>query len=94
MTTVNAETTATQWIEEEIHHVKITKERKAVCRLEIEQGFNRIELEFKSIYLATEVIDLMKSNVTKGTKFIITDKVEEGEQNEHSGKINENTDGD
>ncbi len=48
-----------------------------MCKLEIEQGFNRIELEFKSIYQASEVIDLMKSNLTKATKFIITDKAEE-----------------
>ncbi len=66
-----------------------------MCRLEIEQGYNRIELEFKSIYQATEVIDLMKSNITKKTVFIITDNVEEkGEQNEHLRKINENPDRD
>ena len=66
-----------------------------MCRLEIEQGYNRIELEFKSIFQATEVIDLMKSNVTKETKFIITDNVEmKGEQNEHQRKINENPDRD
>jgi hypothetical protein len=54
-----------------------------VCKLEIEQGYNRIELEFTSLYQATEVIDLMKNNVTKPTKFIITENIEEkGEQND------------
>ena len=53
-----------------------------MCKLEIEQGYNRIEFEFKSIYQATEVIEFLKDGVKKETKFIVTDNVgEEGERN-------------
>ena len=54
-----------------------------MCKLEIEQGYNRIELEFKSIHQASEVIEFMKDGITKETKFIITDNVEtKGERND------------
>ena len=54
-----------------------------MCKLEIVQGYNRIELEFKSIHQASEVIEFMKDGITKKTEFIITDNVEkEGEQND------------
>ena len=48
-----------------------------MCKLEIEQGYNRIELEFKTISQASEVIEFIKDGTTKPIKFIITDKVEE-----------------
>jgi hypothetical protein len=47
-----------------------------VCKLEIEQGYNRIEFEFKSIYQATEVIEFLKDGVKKETKFIVTDETD------------------
>ena len=60
-------------------------------KLEIEQGYNRVEFEFKSIHHASEVIEFLRDGITKETKFIITNIVEEeGEQNEHLRKINEN----
>ena len=52
-------------------------------KLEIEQGYNRIEFEFKSIHQASEVIEFLRDGITKETKFIITNIVEDkGEQNE------------
>ena len=48
-----------------------------MCKLEIEQGYNRIELEFKTINQAAEVIEFIKDGTTKPTKFTITDNVEE-----------------
>ena len=52
-------------------------------KLEIEQGYNRVEFEFKSIHQASEVIEFLRDGIAKETKFIITNKVEEkGEQND------------